>query len=270
MAVTSVRQASSESLETQLANDTWRLYPLHFGDLAEFEKSLFLLHKGFGEKIEAPYTGWLLDNGEEKVLVDTGPWDPVKTKKYHHYEATDTGPDAVDKALGDYEMTPATVTTVLLTHLHWDHVANVSLFTNATFYVQRSEVHYALDPLPMHRVPYEVGLGFQPPWQSILHRIVLLEGDTEVAPGITCCLLPGHTPGSQGILVDTTEGKYLIAGDNVDLRENWEGDEQLKHRPGGIFTNLENYWKSLERMEELADVVLPSHDYSVFDKDVYP
>jgi glyoxylase-like metal-dependent hydrolase (beta-lactamase superfamily II) len=253
-----------------LSGGRWQLYPLNFGEFLAIERSLFVFHKGFGQKIKAPCTGWLLDNQEEKILVDTGPWDPDAAKRYHNYDMVGTGPDSVRDALAKHELTPGEITTVLLTHLHWDHTANVGLFSNATFYVQRSEAFYALDPLPMHRLTYDHGLGFEPPWQKILHRTEFFDGDVEFRPGLTCHLLPGHTPGSQGILVHNSEGKYLIAGDNVDLQENWEGDQQFKHRPGGIFNNLSDYLESIARMEELADVVFPAHDYGIFNQEQYP
>ena len=251
-------------------NSTWQLYPLNFGSFEAIERSLFVYHTGFGEKLKAPCVGWLLDNGQEKILVDTGPWDPANAEKYHGYEMTGTGPAALEAAVAKYDLSLEDIDEVLLTHLHWDHTSNVEALPNATFYVQRQELFYAMDPLPVHRLTYDLGLGIQPPWQKILHRTTLFDGDTEFRPGLNCCLLPGHTPGSQGILVDTINGKYLIAGDNIDRQENWEGNDKLKHVPGGIYTNLEDYFSSLARMDELADFVLPAHDYSVFDRESYP
>lgn len=251
-------------------NNSWQLYPLNFGEFEAIERSLFVYHTGFGEKIKAPCVGWLLDNGEERILVDTGPWYPANAKKYHGYEMTNTGPKAVEEALAKYDLTLNDIDDVLLTHLHWDHTSNVESLPQAKFYVQRQELFYALDPLPVHRLTYDLGLDIQPPWQKILHRITLFDGDTEFRPGLDCCLLPGHTPGSQGILVNTKDGAYMIAGDNVDLRENWAGNDTLPHVPGGIYTDLEDYFRSLERIERLADVILPAHDYCVFDKAIYP
>ena len=253
-----------------MGHKPWTIYPLYYGEFLAYERSLFVFHKGFGEKIKAPCIGWLVENGEEWILVDTGPWDPVTAKKYHHHDMSETGPEAVTKALESFGMAPKDITSVILTHLHWDHTSNVGLFVNARFYVQRKEAFYALDPLPVHRFAYDVGLDFRPPWQEILHKTVFLEGDTEFRPGLRCCLLPGHTPGSQGVLADTGEGRYLIAGDNVDLQENWDGDEQFQHLPGGIFNDLGVYLESLDRMDKLADVVLPSHDYRVLETHAYP
>jgi N-acyl homoserine lactone hydrolase len=252
-------------LERRLNGYLWQIYPLNLGEFKAIERSIFVLHSDLGTKIEAPCLGWLLHDGSEWILVDTGPWDPARAKEYHAYEMVGSGPDAVRRGLKDHGLEPNDILHVLLTHLHWDHVANVKLFENARFYVQHAEACYALDPLPPHRLAYEVGQSFVPPWHQILNRTTFFHGDEEFRPGITCHLLPGHTPGSQGILVQTERGKMMIAGDNVDLRENWEGDERHSHVPGGIFTNLEDYFGSLKRMEFLADAVLPAHDYCALD-----
>src|SRR5215207_8566280 len=73
------------------------------------------------------------------------------------------------------------------------------------------------------------------------------------------------TPSGAVCHVQTQRGAMMIAGDNVDLLENWEGNEQYHHVPGGTFTNLEDYFDSLRRMETMADAVLPAHDYCVLD-----
>lgn len=41
----------------------------------------------------------------------------------------------------------------------------------------------------------------------------------EFAPGVRLITLPGHSPGSQGVLVDTEKGKCLIAGDLFNSME---------------------------------------------------
>jgi glyoxylase-like metal-dependent hydrolase (beta-lactamase superfamily II) len=89
------------------------------------DRSIFVLHSGFGTTIKAPCLGWLLHNGSEWVLVDTGPWDPERAEKYHAYEMIGSGPEAVRRGLKDHGLEPDDIEHVLLTHLHWDHVANV-------------------------------------------------------------------------------------------------------------------------------------------------
>ena len=78
--------------------------------------------------------------------------------------------------------------------------------------------------------------------------------------------LPGHTPGSQGVLVDTDAGRFLLAGDTIDTYENWEGNEHTDHIPSGVHTDLFQYFDSFRRIEELDCEVIPSHDGAVLER----
>ncbi len=83
-------------------------------------------------------------------------------------------------------------------------------------------------------------------------------------------MLPGHTPGMQNVAINTTNGVYLIAGDNVPTTANWEGDERQKHIPSSIHINLIDYYRFFERMERICDHVLPGHDMCLADIPVIP
>ncbi|RYZ16100.1 MAG: N-acyl homoserine lactonase family protein [Myxococcaceae bacterium] len=244
----------------------WELHPLYFGEWPDFEKSRFTYNKGFGEKIRAIAIGYLLKNGDRTVLVDAGIYDEHRAITDHDQRVINTGAERVRIALAEHDIEPEDISDVFITHLHWDHAANLPLFTNAQVHIQADEIKYAEKPLPPHQVSFDYGMSEPAPWTLVRDRINVLDGDTHIAPGLDAFYLPGHTPGSQGIRVETAKASYLLAGDNVDLYENWEGDELLKHRPGLVFVSMTDYWNSLERMEGLADVIVPSHDPLVFEQ----
>lgn len=72
--------------------------------------------------------------------------------------------------------------------------------------------------------------------------------------------LPGHSPGSQGVIVETAVGKIVIAGDLINLFQNWE-----ENLPCGIITSKKDWYNSLNKLKKINAVVLPSHDYAVFE-----
>jgi glyoxylase-like metal-dependent hydrolase (beta-lactamase superfamily II) len=45
--------------------------------------------------------------------------------------------------------------------------------------------------------------GTQPPWLTVLRRVAAVHGAAEIAPGVSTVPLPGHTPGAQGVRVET-------------------------------------------------------------------
>ena len=249
--------------------DTWTLKPLCFGEFPAFEKSLFTYGRNAGEKIPAPITGWLLQAGERVILVDTGPSAPeVATRRHYPIRRTaEQVPAALLRAAG---VDPERLSLVILTHLHWDHCYNLESFPAARFVVQAEEVRAAVDPIPTQRRGYEVGLpGVLPPWLAVFDRLEVVRGDCAIAPGVQVALLPGHTPGLQGVVVATTAGRHLIASDAVPLQENLD-PRPAGCIPPGIHHDLAACFQSFERMGALADVILPGHDAGVLKHPVYP
>ncbi|MHB1042607.1 MAG: MBL fold metallo-hydrolase [Eubacteriales bacterium] len=104
-------------------------------------------------------------------------------------------------------------------------------------------------------------------------RTVKME-EQEVLPGIT--ITPRHTPGSISVLVNTSEGPYVITGDAVACYEKLEGDpaKGLKYIPTGIYTDLIAMWNSMALIHSKAlikkDHVLPGHEIKVFRQMSYP
>lgn len=138
---------------------------------------------------------------------------------------------------------------------------------NAKFLLQRKEMAYAIAPLPCFRYAYyEKSIG-KPQFVDYLDKIEVIDGDREVEDGISAIYIPSHSPGFQGVLVRTEKGNYFIAGDAVGMFECWE---RTPHIPSSIFNNLEQYYESIEKIDKIADFILPGHDNKVFDKSIYP
>jgi N-acyl homoserine lactone hydrolase len=247
----------------------WTIKPLCFGEFPVFEKSVFTYLRHFGEKVRAPIFGWLLQSGPEAILVDTGPSSPEMAQGWHTpiQQTPAQRPDAAVRLAG---ADPARLTRVVLTHLHWDHCYNLEMFPSARFWLQADELEAARHPLPSQRLPYEVGIpDRQPPWQAAVDRLEVIRGRRDVAPGVTTIPLPGHTPGLQGVLVDTAGGKYLIASDALPLLENL-GSAGVDPIAPAIHIDVAACFDSLARMRTVADVVLPSHDPEVLKHPIYP
>ena len=150
---------------------------------------------------------------------------------------------------------------VLLTHLHWDHASNNHLFPNARFVVQQKEYSFLTAPEPEAKRGYDPDLVLQTEYE-------LVDGDSDITPGISVILAPGHSVGMQCIVVDTKIGKYILGGDLITLFENWEA---VPHIPNGVHYDLEVMLESLEKIDRIDGIVLPGHDQEVFNRStIYP
>jgi len=218
-----------------------------------------------------PMIMFVIIGGDRPIMVDTGTPDAGFVREYFGY--TFERPDNEDPLLqlNEAGIDPADVRDVVFTHLHWDHCSNVDLFPNARFTVQDNELRYAISPIPLHRRAYQHLPRTAPPWLPVLDRLNAVSGAVEIAPGVSTVPLPGHTPGSQGILVDTDQGKYLIAGDCLDSYDNWywNGNDGVPHVPSWSFTDVIQFDESFRRIESLGCEPIPSHDERVLETRVF-
>jgi N-acyl homoserine lactone hydrolase len=234
------------------------------------DKSEFTYMRNFGVKLEVPCIIWYIQGADKKIMVDTGPCDPDWSNKYHFPMIRSKGQEPRN-AMKKVGLDPKEIDIVILSHLHWDHAFNNHLFPNATFYVQKEELKYAIAPLPVHMKGYEsVAIGMSPDYITKT-KYTIINGDLEIVPGVSVVLTPGHSPGSMCVKVETSKGPYLIASDTLPLFENWNNPvAHIPRLPGAIHVGLVEYFESLEKMDKITDLVLPGHDPLVFDKTEYP
>ncbi|HZK67288.1 MAG TPA: N-acyl homoserine lactonase family protein [Chloroflexota bacterium] len=240
------------------------LRPLHVGTIIR-DKSIFTYLKNMGTRVEVPVLAWYIEGNGHRILVDTGGHDPAEGELHPPY-ARDSSQDLLAH-LATLGVGPEQIDLVIVTHLHWDHAANLHRFPRARWVVQREELRYAAAPLPPHAWAYQVLPSL--PLQS--KQFDVIEGDKELAPGVSVHLTPGHTPGLQGVAVRTEGGTYYIASDNVPLFEMWDAMERygVPHWPNSIHVDLESYFSSLRRIEQLGDTILPGHDWKALEQSEY-
>jgi len=123
---------------------------------------------------------------------------------------------------------------------------------NARVYVQKAELEFFRKPhLIDHRYEPELLEGV---------NVVALEGDAEIADGIRVLLTPGHTPGGQSVVVNTSRGRAVITGFCCN-GENFPGRGQVV--TPGVHINAIEAYESAVRVREIADILIPLHDFAV-------
>ena len=245
----------------------WTIAPLFLGRLVR-DKSFLIYFKDPGVKIDIGILAWLLLCEDEKIIVDTGP-SPLKETAEFHMPFFQAPEQRLEAQLKRFNTSPDEIKIVIYTHLHWDHCYQNFLFKKANIFVQKKELDYAKNPLPVQVKAYDVGQeGIVPPFRGVDFEVI--EGDMEPAPGIEILLSPGHTPGMQTVCVKTREGVYILAGDTLPLYENMNVPEGTPYLPNGIYVDLKKYYKSLDRIKKMDGCILPGHDLQVLKKIMYP
>src|SRR6202034_4803339 len=100
---------------------------------------------------------------------------------------------------------------VAISHTHGDHIGNVALFPNSTIVMQRAEYSWIHSPDgPNDNVNQLKVLARQ--LLGTPKHLQLLDGDTDVFGdgSVTLFSTPGHTPGSQSLLVHLKNSAFII------------------------------------------------------------
>ena len=253
-----------------MGNSHWTIYPLLLGeaDVPRVLDTFWSLSRDTSI-VTVPVLAWLLLPTEagEPILVDTGFRDAERCMQVHGLGPHRSLPQwSLQAQLARYGLAVEQVGKVILTHLHYDHAGQCLALPNAQFLVQRSELQAAAAPLAPPSLNIGGGALFydrqdiaaliDPLWS----RVVLLEGNEEVFPGVSCVLYANtHTPGSQAVYVQTASGTAVILGDiarNVQMNIT-------QGIPPGLFYDLEATRRALRRIEREATFALPSHDYEM-------
>jgi glyoxylase-like metal-dependent hydrolase (beta-lactamase superfamily II) len=215
----------------------------------------------------------LKSSEDELVLVDTGfsAGASMTGRKFDDFVRS-------DDLLRRFDFDPAQIRKLVLTHMHFDHAGNLDAFPNARIYLQRYEYdawkqviaefggqpqskdHWAFSSLSVD--------DFAALERAMAQgRVEFLEGDAEVAPGLTCRLARDtHTFGSQWLEIATPKGNYALAGDCCYTFQNVE----RMWPPGYTQGNTWNMVREFQKMkavagEDLARLV-PGHDIELFTR----
>jgi glyoxylase-like metal-dependent hydrolase (beta-lactamase superfamily II) len=156
-----------------------------------------------------------------RILVETGNGDkfPPKLKDIYGIDHD----RSIGDALREIGVEPASIDTVVMTHMHFDHSGGTTrrtasgalepVFPRAKHVVQRLEWEDATHPHERNRASY-IGENIGP--LSDAGLLQLVDGETELAPGVRVIPTPGHTRGHQSVLVGPEGGpKALFLGDVV-------------------------------------------------------
>ncbi len=193
---------------------------------------------------------WIIEGGKRPIVVETGPNPRYveafnrSTAKYIPGGVRQRPDEDTTLALKKAGVDPADVSHVIVTHCHADHYDYFSAFPNAKFVVNKRELE-------------DRAKKFPPDVQKALKArpdVIQAVGDEEIVPGIRAVPLGCHTPGSQGILVQTHMGPVLLGGDVVYLYQNIE-----ENRPGRS-PDPKASLDAMAKIRSLADIVLPAHD----------
>ena len=211
------------------------------GGRLRMRKSIFVPDANKSKTIELSVPCALIRHDRANVLFDTGCHPTVA----EHAEARWGGlarlmtpvmqaGENVVNGLSGLGLSCDDIDLVVCSHLHPDHCGCNTFFKRATFIIHRNEVEAA-------RAPDAQAQGYLAAEWEQEAPIDVIDGERDVFGDGRMVLLPvpGHTPGTTGVLVTLDRsGTFFLASDTVSLRttldtgvvpkNTWNADALLK------------------------------------------
>lgn len=162
----------------------------------------------------------LVRTGDHTVLIDTGAGSKYDSKDLEIYAIEQ--PRMLIPELHRLELEPEQVDVVINSHLHFDHIGGNTFrdldgnlkptFTKAKYIMQKAEYEDAMSAGSRTHASYNLD-DIVPLQQT--GQINLIDGDTEIVPGIRSRVTGGHTRAHQIIEIESEGEKALFLADLI-------------------------------------------------------
>ncbi len=246
------------------SSPSYEIYALSQGARTVDWSTRMYLHPA-GESTTSAYFFWVLRGAAGIILIDTGFTTRLARVKGLAME----GLRERGSLYAGAGIDPREISTVILTHLHWDHFDLEGFLPGAVFWVQRREVEFWN------------GYGVQEPWLQRFvgdcfaqdlemlrssGRLKMIDGTVEPAAGVRLEWVGGHSPGMQIVVVQTARGPFVIANDALTTYRNLRDWAPPAIHINGIAECL----AAMERIRSLAggdeDRICPGHDGEILTR----
>ncbi len=209
-------------------------------------------------QIRIPIPAYVIETAEERILIDTGLHPTAVDDPASHYGSPDSlslFQLELEESISE-QVDVATITKVVLTHLHFDHAGGLALLPSSVpIVVQRREWDAGHDAAAVDKNFY-----LPVDYEAAGQQVTLIDGDHDLLGdgSIQLLLTPGHTPGHQSVRVGE---QLVLAGDVVHFASGLDD-----HRFPVFGDDFVAQAASANRLRALRDAgaaVLPGHDPAV-------
>lgn len=157
------------------------------------------------------------------------------------------------ESLKSRKLSPEDIDIVFLTELHWDHIMNYEMFTNARILAPKEDWEYLANEPPLPNVRYSKHTA-----QNLKEDgVELVSKEGPLARDVKIIRVVGHSPGHTALLVNTSNGPTCVSGDAIHNGRTYLTEHESIITMGGRQEDADN---SIRKIKKMAKIIYPGHD----------
>jgi glyoxylase-like metal-dependent hydrolase (beta-lactamase superfamily II) len=211
-----------------------------------------------------PIHVWVVEHEGKRILVDAGETSAANDVPFAKFDVR--ADEELPAALASIDLEPGDVDSVVLTHMHGDHMDGAVHLGGRPALVNREEIAHTRTAgarffRRVLRQPLPAGARFEPmdldrgPFGAFAASKPLTDDGRVVAVAT-----PGHTPGHISVVCVDDDGRHVfLAGDATDTLEQLHArrHDAVGPKPAVTVATID---RILAHGAEQPTVFLPSHD----------
>lgn len=161
------------------------------------------------DSIYTPYTHLIVNTGEHRILVDVGAGKVIPNN------------GKLPQTMKSIGIEPSDIDIIFITHAHPDHIGGMlddegkPIYLNARYYIWKGEWDFWFSESASEKTWEFFIKTAREQLGPVKDRMVFLEKESEVFPGINVLSAPGHTPGHMVVSFSSAGEQLYYVGDTV-------------------------------------------------------
>jgi glyoxylase-like metal-dependent hydrolase (beta-lactamase superfamily II) len=187
--------------------------------------------------IKATFSCTYIDTGTNRILIDTGIGTGFEM------------PAPLQKYLQQEKISSESIDTIILSHAHADHISGLLdekgniCFPNATYFSSKDEWNFYMDDIAFNNAKakypvFTLSSNGREVYDKIKNKLVFVQPETEIVPGIKVIDAKGHTPGQLAVVISSFNKKLIYIADVVFHHLHLKYPDWLPEK-GSMFDQIE-------------------------------